>query len=681
MLKNDNWVICDKNINYLNPQKTDTFAFDTETFVYFDNQKIETKELAQKLKGLEMPEKRKRVTTNVWCWQVYDELNGFFMTSDFYIFLYYLCLIGGKFGWCYNAKFDFAQIDYILLCKDKKRWSIHQDSRGAKGQGWTYSSLHSDMGARYCYKLWLPYKRQGKTQNRHKRVHAVELRDFMNIMPGGLARVLNSLGVTDNSGFAVQKLEMNYQNVDSNNLQENEIDYCCNDVKGLYFAIKKYNETLQNQSNGEDSIFGKNTNIMTAGGIAKRALLRELYPTLAPKKRLKQFQKQHPITIEQDIYFRKNGLYRGGICLVNPHYQGQLLCKTMYRFDVNSEYPFAMSEINDLIGKPIIKSYNEWLKMSHKEQQKYECILMLTSVSGYLKQNKIAMWYDPFQKKYVEIIDQNELHLMFLTEFNEMCEWYEISFTCEKVILFKRGKKIYKSFVEKYYALKAQAKQENNAGLTADSKLKLNSSYGKLAERIERATGDYVENEETGTVHFVRGETEIDDNSQMSVAVGALITATARVWILSHIREICSNVAKDFIYIDTDSIHTFNNYENADPYKLGGFKLEAVCCACKYIAPKTYIDIEKIENDKIINFECHTKGVNLTSIAKDFGEQPSLDYVNKRFNYGEAFICLQAINVVGGKALIPVEKLLAREELRPNVTTYNYNGFLLESEI
>ena len=210
-----------------------------------------------------------------------------------------------------------------------------------------------------------------------------------------------------------------------------------------------------------------------------------------------------------------------------------------------------------------------------------------------------------------------------------------------------------------------KAKQEKNAGLTADSKLKLNSSYGKLSERIERNCGIYCENEETGCVHFVRTDTEIDETAQMNVAVGALITSTARVWILSHIREICPNVKKDFIYIDTDSIHTFNNYENADAFKLGGFKLEATCVACKYLAPKTYIDIEEIKDDKAVNFECHTKGVNINTIVKDLNNK-SIDYIDKRFNYGERFICLQAINVKGGKALIPVEKYLAKEELRPN---------------
>lgn len=680
LLKNGNWIVCDETLNYLKPQKTYTFAFDTETFVYIDGEKVQPKEMYNLLKDCDFETKRKRTSTSVWCWQVFDELNGFFMTNDFYTFLYYICLINGKFGWCYNAKFDFAQIDYKILVEDKERWSQHKKDRNTKSQPWTYNSLHSDMGARYCYKFWIPYRRMEKSQNRHTMVHSFDFRDFANIMAGGLARVLESLKVTDNEGNDVRKLTMEYQSVDTNNLTENQIDYCCNDVKGLYFAIKKYNETLEEQSMQEDSIFGKNTNIMTAGGIAKRALLRELYKDMPNKKRIKQYQKEHPLSIEQDKFIRENGLYRGGICLVNPYYQGKLLKQTMYRFDVNSEYPYAMSVINDLVGKPIKKTYSEWQRMSQQEKDKYECVLMLDSVIGTIKPNNIGVWYDPFMKKYVSIINENKLHLMFEREFSEYEEWYDLEYSCNQVLLWKKGKQIYKPFVDKYYELKAKAKKEKNAGLTQDSKLKLNASYGKLAERLERENGHYEKNEENGCVHFVKNETEIDEYGQMNVVIGSLITSVARIWILSHIREICPNVRQDFIYIDTDSIHTFNNYAKADAYALGGLKLEAVCQACKYIAPKTYIDIEEIKDNKAVSYECHTKGVNVNSIIKDFNANNDIDYINKRFDNGQSFTCLQALNVVGGKALIPVDKFIAREELKRNMAVFNLDGVNIEYE-
>lgn len=673
MIDGNHWVITDFDKNYLYPKKAITGTFDTETQVYFDNQLISQEEIFDKTKNMDLNEKRQRLYNRVWCWQFYDETNGFFMTNDFYTWLYYICLVGAKFVWCYNAKFDFSQIDYELLAKRSDLWQIHNDSDG-KGTGWRYSSLHNDMGARYSYKLWLPYKRQGKNSNRHRRVHAVDFRDFMCIMPGGLKHVLNSLKPVDLAENLIKKLEMEYQAVDPKSLTDSQIDYCCNDVKGLYFAIKKYNTILEEQSNGEDCIFGLNTNILTAGGIAKRALLRELYPELAQNKRIKKYQKDHPITLEQDTFYRKNGLYRGGICVVNPKFQGRLLNKKMYRFDVNSEYPFAMSQINDLVGKPVVKSLAEWLKMSEKKKQTFECIYILNGVVGVLKPGKVAVWYNPERNDYVSQIEETSTHLMFERELQEMMEWYEFDYVCNEVILFKKGKKAYAPFVEKYYKLKAQAKRENNPGLTLDAKLKLNSSYGKLAERLERVNGVYEKNEETGAIHFVRTNEEVDEKSRMNVVVGALVTAAARIWILSHIRKICPNVAEDFVYMDTDSIHCFNDFSDADAYKLGALKLECVCENAKYLAPKTYIDIEKIENGNAVAFEIHSKGLNTNVLKNAILDNSTVEYINKIFSYGSKFKSLQAINVIGGKALILVEKYLAKPDLAPGFYNSNYDS-------
>ena len=339
---NNKWIICEKDLNIEKPKQTYTFAFDTETFLYLDGKKLSQNEVLEKLKGIEISEIRQRVTTNVWCWQIYDEYNGFFMTNDFYKFLNYICLCQYKFGWCYNAKFDFAQIDYKILAGQKDLWKPHNEDKASKGQPWTFSSIHNDMGARYCYKLWVTYKPKGKDQNRHTRTHSFDFRDFMNFFQGGLKRLLEDLDVEDNAGHKIRKLTMEYQAVDTSNLTDDEIDYCVNDVKGLYFAVKKFNESIEDQSNGECHIFGKDTNLMTAGGFAKSELLRTLYPDIeTKKKRLKHFQKIHPITEAQDQYFRQNHLYRGGICLVNEIHRGVMYKAKnghyLNRYDVNSE--------------------------------------------------------------------------------------------------------------------------------------------------------------------------------------------------------------------------------------------------------------------------------------------------------------------------------------------------------
>lgn len=696
---NNIWVITEEGHDYLKPQKAVTFAFDTETQVYFDNKILDTKKLFNKVKTLNNEEKRKRLTNITWAWQVYDEVNGFFMTNDFVTFLQYQCKMGAKFGWCYNSTFDFAQIDYEILAKGKEVWKPHEhNAKGSgkgynKGQAWAYESIHNDMGARYAYKLWVPYKHY----DRHTYVHAIEYRDFMKLITGGLKRLLNDLDVCDNEGNPIRKLTMEYQAVNTDELTEDEINYCANDVKGLYFAIKKFNKTIEEQSNNELHIYGEKTNVMTAGGFAKHELLRSLYPNLKNKRaRIKAYQKAHPLTEAQDTYIRNNYLYRGGITFVNPLYKGKMLTKiemgqTMKRYDVNSEYPYAMANINDLVGAPIHKSIKEYNKMPTSEKEQYEAVYILKSVSGRVKENYLGVWYDPFKKDFVDIIDEEGTHLIFERELKELINWYDdLVYACDDVILWKKGEKVYAPFVNENYELKAQAKRDKNVTLGQTTKLKLNSSYGKLAERLERVKGHYELNNETGAVHFVRDETQIDLTSSMNVAIGALVTCFARCYILSKIREVCApNIKKSFVYIDTDSIHAFASYDKADAFVLGGLKLEAECEAVKYIAPKTYIDIERVNKDNTIDFnafEVHSKGINLSAIITDLKKKqkgkkngkPTLSLIDRKINYGAKYICLVAMNVRGGKVLIPTEKYLARLELAPTddekIVYTNYEG-------
>lgn len=697
------WVITEAGHDYRAPLNACTFAFDTENFAFIDGVKVDTATLTKLSLKMSVAEKRQRVSSEVWCWQCYDEINGFFMCSAFEDWLEYQARAHFKFGWCYNAKFDFSQIDYKVLTDPKWKRHIKRDGHAYnKAQPWTFDSIHNDMGTRYAYKLWIPYK----SKDRHTYCHPVEYRDFMNIFQGGLARMLIALDVKRPDGTPLRKLEMDYQGVNTEALTDQEIEYCRIDVEGLYYGLKSYNDTIEQQSAGERHIFGPDTNIMTAGGFAKAELLRSLYPNISPKKRIKKYQRDHPLTDYQDKWIRKHHLYRGGISVVNPAMQGRLLRseqfgKPMKRYDVNSEYPYAMSIMRDLIGRPKVESYSTWLKMPAKQRDDYECILLLTSVSASLKPGYVPVWYDPFKRKYVAEVDERGLHLMFEREFDELSHWYDIDYSCDKVLLYRRGECVYAPFVYENYELKAQAKKDDNAALSNVVKLKLNSSYGKLAERVERVVGEYQLNEETGAIHFVKTGEESDTHGMMNVVIGALVTAIARVWILSHIREICKEdeICLWFIYIDTDSIHAFAEYDKADPYTLGGFKEEATCPAVKYLAPKTYFDIEDMEGDYIKlksgkdgkikpQIELHTKGVNITSVQNDFMHQVTdqglpIEYVNKRFDYGQAFAVLCAMNVPGGKVLLPTMKYLARDEQRPDqflTISTGYDGSFL-SEI
>ena len=675
------WVITSENNDYSKPLHACTFAIDTETLTYFDGHIYDNKSLFKKIARLSNDERRKRIFNKVWSWQCYDEYNGFFMTNDFMTWLDYQCKCRYQFGWCYNATFDFAQIDYKLLCEYADLFKPHTKGKDTKGQAWTYQSLHNDMGARYAYKLWIEYR----NENRHKYVHAVEYRDFMKLVVGGLGKLLEDLDIRDNDGNEIRKLKMDYQAIEPTleALNDDDIAYCENDVKGLYFAVKKVNETIEAQSNGECHIFGEDTNLMTAGGFAKRELLRSMYPNLKTQYRLKRYQKQHPITADQDAYLREKYLYRGGISYVNEKYRGKLIMQTMYRYDVNSEYPYAMSQIRDLVGKPFKITLNEWLKKPKADKDNYECAYLLTSVMGRVKPDKVGLWYNPFKKCYQDVIDEEGEHLIFERELNEISQWYDdFEFTCEYVILWKRGDYAYRQFVLDNYAVKEKASKDKNVTLKTTAKLKLNSSYGKLAERLLRTLCHYELNEDTGAIHCVKDGEEDSEVSRMNVAIGALITSFARTFIMRKIREITKgNVKEYFIYIDTDSVHSLMKYDDAEAYKIGGLKCEMVCDACKYLLPKTYVDIGKINKGYvgIKDFEIHSKGINIFSITSKFkGKRVAVKTLDKAMSFGAKYKVLVAMNVKGGKVLLPTYKYLARAELAPQDVVYtNTDGSML----
>ena len=117
-------------------------------------------------------------------------------------------------------------------------------------------------------------------------------------------------------------------------------------------------------------------------------------------------------------------------------------------------------------------------------------------------------------------------------------------------------------------------------------------------------------------------------------------------------------------------------------------KLEATCPAVKYIAPKTYLDVEEINPDGTIpwrGFEIHSKGVSIGSILLDLkrpqkGKKkglPTLPLLFAKMAYGAKYPVLMAMNVKGGKALVPCYKYLARPETNPDLVLSNQDQTML----
>lgn len=643
-------------------------AADTETYLYIDEKKVTEAELLKL--GRTQPQAffREHCTVNCYAYLISDGTH-FAWLENFNEYVNFMCLHKVKCIWWYNAKFDFAILDYELLVNN---WKINT---AEEEKDKTYNSLHNDMGARYSLKLWKEFKGSGRKQDRHKHIHVFTNYDFCNLFGGGLKKCLESFDVTDFEGNKIRKLEMDYQGENDINNEES-LQYMKNDVHGLYHLVRIASDWLESNLN-YSLTSGSKPDVMTAGGLAKRELLNHLYKG-TKSEQIKAFQREHIVTLEIDKLMRQHWLYRGGITFVNPYKQGKDINATFYKYDINSMYPAQMQEMPDLYGRPRQLTYEQYKNL--KDKSNYVTILEISELCGSLKSNMLGIWYDPYYKQFTEspeINEQTGSMYMFVNEFLEYKNyWYNLTYEIKSVIII-RQRKIdgYKNFVNRYYEMKAEGKKHKDKVKTAFAKLLLNSSYGKLSERPER-TKTHRELTSQGYVHLVDDGIESDEHSIMSVIQGALVTSMARCSLLKYIREICGNVKENLIYCDTDSVHSLRRFNDTDDFEIGKMKEEAICSFGKYLAPKTYIDGQIIDGKTV--YEVHTKGVP-THLVKSVIDGKTFAEASKIFCVNRKFLALSGLNVKGGKALIPMSKTICKPE---NCIMFNSDGEeLIEDEM
>lgn len=668
-------------------------TFDIETLTYIDGILVDTITLEREALKMSDEEKRRRVSVEVSLLQIYDEVNGFKMftgVDKWEKMLAYCCYERISILWNYNAVFDFANMDYWLLNNpNAERMSITEENEDVGGYRHKlgaktlqdkilYKELSGNMGQRYMYELHYT----GRGKNRHKRAFKLRFYDFKNILRGGLENILRELDVEDNEGKKLRKLTMEYQAVNYDNMTPDELAYVELDVKGLYFAIKKFSGELEAATNGRRTlVHASKPSGLTASGIAKKELLYFVCGSVRDDVNVKRYQKKHPLTLKQDIYLRDTKLYRGGICYLNSMYCDKPIKRTFYRYDVNSEYPSVMAEMRDLYGKLEKCDYKYYEK---ERTNKRKCfVFRFSKLSWRLKPGKVPIFTNPFTGKN-EVVGQIEKGVknkfgfcMFAEEYEELCNFYEFICEIENILVVKaREIEGYKKFVDTFYELKNEAKKAGNTALQSNAKLMLNGAYGKLSERSDRKEVRHELNEKTGCVHQV----EVDDKEKLagynglSIIQGAYVTALARIKIMRYIQDVCGeNLVDNFIYVDTDSVHAFCEYKKADAYALGALKLEAKCARGKFLGKKLYAEFE--HDSKCVG-EVHTKGCNITKVCNSILARFNVDAMSElefddfcsEFRYGAKFIVNAALNVVGGKAILPVEKELIRNNLQKENT-------------
>lgn len=305
----------------------------------------------------------------------------------------------------------------------------------------------------------------------------------------------------------------------------------------------------------------------------------------------KNFKRWFPVLPpEIDAFCRKS--YKGGATQVHKIFANQEIgCGIT--LDVNSMYPWAMYEMFLPFGEPI--SYTG----KYRQDKLYPLYIQKLSCSFELKEG------------YIPTIQLKHSGLFRGTDFLESSNGNIVELTLTSVDLklfldhynvynvswisgykFMQSKNMFKEYIDKWYAIKAQATKDGNKGLRQIAKDMMNSLSGKFGLRpeVQEKIPYYDEK-----LRFKLGEVEQRDS--IYVPVVSFITSYGRDKAL---RSAQKNYDR-FIYMDTDSLHLAGtelpDNLDIDSTKLGWWDLEKTWVRGYFIRAKTYIEEESVSRE------------------------------------------------------------------------------------
>lgn len=629
-------------IDFNNPPHVKFAAADTETRMYLDGKMVDATEASKLYVEKGSTYIRQNLEVRGWAFMLYFD-HTFLEFQNIEDWLTAVAVLRIDTIVWYNARFDYALFDYYFLTHNWKQSQERVDKKKSYGKitGDTFQNLIGTMGQRYSLVIWKTYKDSHYKQHTHK----CRMLDICNILDGGLKKNLEDWKIDDENGNPIRKLEMDY---DYDTYEESS-QYHINDAKGLYYLALKMDDTF-NSVTGFSYLDHK---YITVGGLAKKYLLKNLYPDVHEKSRVEVFQKEFPIGPKLDALFREHHFYRGGLCCVNPDYKGKTV-RNVYKYDVNSLYPSMMYHMtypvghSEVVDEPIEGNIN---------------VLHITKMTGVLKPKMIPIWQDIKGKFFTEEIFETDDFFIFEEELKELENWYWLEYDYKSVFTWKAERnQRFMDFVADIYHYKC-----NTSGVLKIAYKKIiNSSYGKLAEKLIKETPSLALCED-GYVHLVPNEPYLAVKGRMNIVLGARVSALGRVTLMKGIRAVCQDdVKSNFLYCDTDSVHSFCYYDKCDDRKLGWFKNEGndkrPFDKAVYLAPKTYLMYDNGE------YLVHCKGVNTRAVEKEL-------YVDKTpheweeatniFKANRPFSSLTSFTVKGGRALIETPKYILKETEKP----------------
>lgn len=384
------------------------------------------------------------------------------------------------------------------------------------------------------------------------------------------------------------------------NLENETIKYCESDVILLYKVIKKFNTKIYNLFHVD--VLKYPTLPSLAFGIYRSNFLNEFWNI--------------PI-LEGKVYEFISKSYRGGHVDVYHHFNKWY--EKVYRYDVNSLYPYAMANFNmpvafpiefegDILNNEIYEIVAETFNLK-KRFGFFECDISTPQdlfIPVLLKKVKIP------KEGYRTIAPVGEWNGVYFSEELENARKYGYKFKVYKGYLFN-NENIFKDYVDELYKMKCNSISGDPEYMI--SKLLLNSLYGRFGMEpissitklvTEEGLNELLENnvEITNKIglekNFLVSYKEKNDkdnspvsNSNVNISLASAITSYSRI-VMSFYKHL---PGYKVFYSDTDSIDLNKplpvEYIGKD---LGKMKLEHIWKNVVYLSSKCYIGIDKEQN-------------------------------------------------------------------------------------
>lgn len=486
-------------------------------------------------------------TAHVWSWEscVVGDPDNFCRGIDIESFIEY-CSLEDRVIYFHNLKFDSSYILSYLL---------------THGYSWTnkrvlkkheFSTLISNMGQFYSVTVCF-----GET--------TTTFYDSLKLIRLSVEQIAKAYGLE------MRKLEIDYDKPRPEGYipTDEEWEYQHADVAIMSQALHiLFTEGLTKITQGSNALWD--------------------YKEIIGKKNFKRWFPVLPPEI--DAFCRKS--YKGGATQVHKVFANQEIgCGIT--LDVNSMYPWAMYEMFLPFGEPVHYTGK------YRQDKLYPLYIQKLSCSFELKDGYIPT----IQLKhsglfrgtdFLESSDGNIVELtltsvdlkLFLDHYNV----YNVSWISG--YKFMQSKNMFKEYIDKWYAIKAQATKDGNKGLRQIAKDMMNSLSGKFGLRpeVQEKIPYYDEK-----LRFKLGELEQRDS--IYVPVVSFITSYGRDKAL---RSAQKNYDR-FIYMDTDSLHLAGtelpDNLDIDSTKLGWWDLEKTWVRGYFIRAKTYIEEESVSRE------------------------------------------------------------------------------------